>query len=150
MKKIIITSCLMFIASVSFAQSNAETQAVNELMKVMNLEQQINESAERMFEVQSKAMPQILPYKDVMLDFFHKYINWDTLGEQIKKVYTDTFTEAELSDLVVFYKTDTGQKLVKSQPIITSKMASISQNAVMEHQVELQQSIMNAVQNKNK
>lgn len=149
MKKVIITFCLILLASVSFAQSNAETQAVNELMKVMNLEQQINESAERMFEVQSKAMPQILPYKDVMLDFFHKYINWDSLGVQIKKIYTDTFTEAELSDLVVFYKTDTGQKLVKSQPIITSKMASISQNAVMEHQMELQQSIMNAVQSKN-
>lgn len=148
MKKYIFCLCFVFIASLGFAQSNSEKEAVNELVQVMNLKQQINESAERMFEVQAKAMPQIVQYKDVMMDFFKKYLNWETMGEKIKQVYAESFTEEEIRDLIAFYKTDTGQKLVKVQPTITTKMASISQGIVMEHQMELRQKIMDARQNK--
>lgn len=37
------------------------------------------------------------------------------------KIYEQTFTSSELQELVVFYKTDIGKKLVDSQPILFQK-----------------------------
>lgn len=146
MKKILLLSCFVLISSISFAQTTSHDQAVNELMEVMNMEQQISKNAIRMFEVQAQAMPQIAQFKDVMMDFFHKYINWQSMGDDIKKVYKDLFTEQEIRALIAFYQTETGQKLISVTPELTTRLATISQQIVLEHKAELQQNIMNAVQ----
>lgn len=147
MKKAILTFSFLILASVGFAQTDSHTQAVNELMEVMNMKQQMEESAERMFELQARQMPQIAQYKEIMLEFFNKYINWETIGEDVKQVYKNSFTEAEIRDLIAFFKTDTGQKFTTQNPEINQKIAEISQNIVMQHQTELQNRIMQAVQN---
>lgn len=146
MKKVILTFAFLIFASVGFAQTDSHTQAVNELMEVMNMKQQMEESAERMFELQAKQMPQIAQYKDIMLDFFNKYINWETIGEDIKQVYKNSFTEEEIRDLIAFFKTDTGQKFTTQNPEINQQIAEISQSIVMQHQAELQGKIMEAMQ----
>ena len=38
------------------------------------------------------------------------------IGEQMAKIYASDFTEAELKDLVVFYKSALGQKLLQQEP----------------------------------
>lgn len=146
MKKIILTFAILLFASVGFAQTDSHTQAVNELMEVMNMKQQMEESAERMFALQAKQMPQIAQYKDIMLEFFNKYINWETIGEDVKQVYKNSFTEEEVRDLIAFFKTETGQKFTKQNPEINQKIAEISQSIVMQHQAELQGKIMEAME----
>ena len=149
MKKIALTLCLFLLSTAAFAQTDSHTQAVNELMEAMDMENQISESADRMLNLQAQAMPQMAAYKDVMSDFFHKYINWENLGDDVKQVYKESFTEKEIRDLIAFYKTDTGQKLAKISPELTEKTARISQQMVMKHQAELQRKIMKAMENGN-
>jgi hypothetical protein len=38
------------------------------------------------------------------------------IGEQMAKIYANDFTEQELKDLVTFYKTPVGQKLLSTEP----------------------------------
>lgn len=38
------------------------------------------------------------------------------IGEQMAKIYASDFTEAELKDLVTFYKSPLGQKLLQTEP----------------------------------
>jgi hypothetical protein len=45
------------------------------------------------------------------------------IGEQMAKIYASDFTEQELKDLVIFYKSPLGQKLLAQEP--KSIMASI-------------------------
>ena len=147
MKKLLFTFCLILFCSSLYAQEDSHMQAVDELMDAMHMKQQVEESAERMLKVQAQSMPQIAQYKDVMEAFFDKYINWETVGDEIKKVYKESFTEQEIQDLITFYESDIGQKYAKSMPKITEKTALISQGIVMEHQAELQQKIMDSMQN---
>lgn len=52
-------------------------------------------------------------------DFFTKTINLDKLIEDISyPLYDKHFTENELKDLIAFYKTPTGQKLVSVSPAL--------------------------------
>ena len=50
------------------------------------------------------------------------------IGEQMAKIYASVFTEQELKDLVTFYKTPLGQKLLATEPTaIQTSMAYMNQ-----------------------
>ncbi len=50
------------------------------------------------------------------------------IGEQMAKIYASDFTEQELRDLVVFYKTPLGQKLLVQEPkTVQASMAYMNQ-----------------------
>jgi hypothetical protein len=50
------------------------------------------------------------------------------IGEQMAKIYANDFTEQELKDIVVFYKTPLGQKLLAQEPkTVQSSMAYMQQ-----------------------
>ena len=145
MKSLFTSFIFLFISITCFAQTDSHMQAVDELMETMHMEQQIKESADRMLKVQAQSMPQMAQYQDVMKEFFNKYITWEKLGDKIKQVYKESFTEEEIREITEFYKTDIGQKMARITPEISEKQALISQNIVMENQAELQQMIMDAM-----
>jgi hypothetical protein len=50
------------------------------------------------------------------------------IGEQMAKIYASDFTEQELKDLVTFYKSPLGQKLLAQEPkTISASMAYMNQ-----------------------
>jgi uncharacterized protein len=50
------------------------------------------------------------------------------IGEQMAKIYASDFTEQELKDLVIFYKTPLGQKLLAQEPrTVQASMAYMGQ-----------------------
>jgi uncharacterized protein len=50
------------------------------------------------------------------------------IGEQMAKIYASDFTEQELKDLVTFYKTPLGQKLIAQEPrTVQASMAYMGQ-----------------------
>ena len=51
----------------------------------------------------------------------------DTFLDMVVPVYDKHFTEAELQELVAFYKTPIGQKAIETLPKITSEIAPLSQ-----------------------
>lgn len=44
---------------------------------------------------------------------------WDHYKPFVEKIYQETFTEAEIVELVAFYKTPLGQKMVDKMPSVT-------------------------------
>ncbi|WP_138429143.1 DUF2059 domain-containing protein [Fodinibius saliphilus] len=146
MKKILLTVFLFIFSATAFAQIDSHMQAVNELMEVMHMKEQITESADRMLKLQVQASPQMAQHQDIMSDFFHKYINWKNIGDDIKKVYKETFTEDEIRELTAFYNSDIGQKYARLTPTITEETAKITQGVIKDHQMELQQKIMRNMQ----
>jgi len=84
-------------------------------------------------------------FMEVMKTFISKYCNWDSIKGDMAAIYAREFTEAELKQLAVFYKSPLGKKLNEKLPMIMSASSNIGQKIVMEHQTELQQMLMDAM-----
>lgn len=56
-----------------------------------------------------------------------KAVNWDKLGPELVPMYTDAFTEAELKQLVAFYQTPLGRKLLERMPQLMAMSAQHTQ-----------------------
>ena len=54
-------------------------------------------------------------------------IGWDKLKPDMIKLYTDNFSEQELKDLVAFYQSPLGKKVLEKMPVVTQKSAQMTQ-----------------------
>ena len=54
-------------------------------------------------------------------------VGWDKLKPDMVKLYTTNFTESELKDLVAFYQSPLGKKVLEKMPQLTQQSAQLTQ-----------------------
>ncbi len=138
-KYLVLFICLSISTQV-FAASTAQKEA-EKLLNTVGMDKMFNQSIQQMLNIQMKQNPQLVPYKDVMLKFFNKYMSYSSLKNDIIKIYTDTFTQNELKDINNFYSTQTGKKTIKLMPMLMMKGNQLGVQKVQSHIQELQQMI---------
>lgn len=84
--------------------------------------------------------------KDILLNFKKRYtnipdsvwsslepkINIDNLISQVIDIYGNKFTEMEIDEFLVFYKSDIGKKLIQNSPSIMTEIQTATSNWGME------------------
>jgi len=173
--KILIAACLCLgISSINpvwaqstLASSNAASSAIiDELFKVMQIEKsmgmidmQIHEASKRMAESMRITEAQkpifdrfIVRYTALMKD----EMSWGKLKGPIAQVYADVYTDAEMKDIIKFYKSPVGQKVLAKMPELMNASIQVAQNSmknIMPKIIQLQQEFdkeLNAAASKNK
>lgn len=115
--------------------------AAHELLRAMLVDKTLGESIEKMVDVQIQQNPSIAPFRKVMLEFFSKYMSWESLKDDMAEIYAEEFSIQELKELTAFYRTPTGRKAALLLPQLMSKGAELGMRRVQEHMPELQQMI---------
>jgi hypothetical protein len=111
--------------------------AAGELLQVMHLDAQWPGMISAQLDQMVVAQPAMAPFRSTMTDFFEKYAGWQTMAPAMQHLYAQEFTEPELHDLIVFYRTPTGQKALSKLALLQSRGAAIGQQVVAEHRDEL-------------
>lgn len=150
MKRLMVAAVLV-LAVVSFcvvAQAYTEEHlgAAEELLIVMNVEGTLSETLDVMISTQLQQAPEIAQFEGVLRTFLAKYMSWEYLKDYFVEIYAGAFTEEELREVVAFYRTDVGQKLIRLTPELMNKGMEIGQQIVMDHMPELQQMILDQLQ----
>jgi len=139
MRRTLVTLLLVLTVAVSgaWADEDLHRQAATELLGLAHMDEVLTKSIDQMLAFQVQQNPGLMPYEKIMKDFFNKYMGWDALKEDFIKIYMEEFTEAELRDMIVFYKTPTGQKAVLKTPVLAARGAELGQERVQENIGEL-------------
>jgi hypothetical protein len=123
---------------VSQQEMEERIKASEELVIAMKLNETWQQTLNNMVEVQTKQFPGMTELKDVFEEFFNKYMSWDSIKDEMIKVYAEEFTVAEIKQITAFYKTPVGEKLALKMPVLTTKGAEIGQKRVQDNMLELQ------------
>jgi hypothetical protein len=117
-------------------------RAAGDLLRIMHLDQQwpamMSNTIDRMIVNQ----PVMAPYRETMLTFMTKYAGWQSAEPTLQHLYAQQFTEAELRDLIAFYRSPTGQKSVAKLPELQERGAAMGEQLVASHKDELTAAIM--------
>ncbi|MDO9616469.1 MAG: DUF2059 domain-containing protein [Pseudomonas sp.] len=54
-------------------------------------------------------------------------VGWDRLKPDMVKLYTSNFTEQEMKDLIRFYESPLGKKVLEKMPTLTAQSAQLTQ-----------------------
>jgi uncharacterized protein len=130
------------------AQSVGETvttshdQAVLEFLKVVGIERTINASANAVVQGLIQVNPPLAPYRDIIVQWASKHITWQAAAPEITKIYKDAFTEPELRDVIAFYRTPTGQKVLLKLPEVMQQGAAVGAKLALAHTAELEKMLV--------
>lgn len=123
-------------------ERQARQAAARELLEVMQMERIVIQGAITMLEAQIRAEPQMENFRDVLETFMRESLAWEIVGPQLVDLYAETYTEAELRDILTFYGTPAGRRLLETQSELMARAAAIGESAVAARQDVLQRRIL--------
>jgi hypothetical protein len=150
--KLIASALCFFLIFAAFvrADENSHKKAANELLVTMDIQKMLEKSNARMVTLQLARNRKIAGYENVLNTFYNKYSNWDIVKDDVIKMYTEKFTEAELNELTKFYKSPVGQKALAEIPTLMLHTIAAGQKNIEKNLPELQQEIQQLQEEKKK
>lgn len=143
---LLATFSLLIMTSNSFSDEASHKKAAEELLVVMHLDAMLKATIDKMIELEISNNPLLKPYKGTLKNFFEKYMSAKSLKNEFINLYVDTFTQKELLELISFYKTPIGEKVLNVAPELMAKGAAIGQKRVQGNIDELKQMIAEEAQ----
>jgi hypothetical protein len=136
--RILFVAALVWISIASGANANDQPEeAARKLLRLMDAESTAVGGADAMAGVMVQQNPMLQPFRSVLLEWAEKVFKWENFEGRFVAMYVDSFTEAEIRDMIAFYETPTGQKLVRIQPELMQKGAMLGAELASEHSGEL-------------
>jgi len=157
MKKVLIVALLFsgIVTSCSFADEASHKRTALELLEVANTKKMLDQmmtSITGMMEQQFKAMnlpPEgeeaaIAVQKEIM-DWFSEFFVWEQIRDLYADIYVEVFTEDELNELIQFYQSPLGQKVLKKMPELMQKSMEKSQALLQDKMPEFQKRLQKTI-----
>lgn len=85
-----------------------------------------------------------------LISSLQQELNWEKLEPLFIEVYRSNFTEAEIRDLVAFYRSPTGATLVKKMPGVMQQSMQIVQQRMIPIMQQAQQTIRDTTEGMKK
>lgn len=124
MKKLLLLFTVFITTSV-FAQPDSARKHARHLLEIMGSAQLGEQTMKTMIASYKQQMSDV---PSEFWDNFLKEAKMDDLLELIIPIYVKHFTAKELLQLIAFYKTPLGQKVVSTLPMITGESYAVGEN----------------------
>ena len=139
MKNLII-SILFIVTCNAHSQSNHEAERIRELLNIMDMDSMV-ESMYSQMEIMMQNMSTEFGVKGDEQAIFDEYfsrmvlimredMSWEKMEPKVAQIYSDNFSQKEISDMLDFYKTETGQSVINKLPIVMQQSFEMSQEFV--------------------
>ena len=119
------------------ASSSDSIAAANKLLEEMNLKNVYKNAVENSTKRLVMANPKFKKVEKDIKAFYNKYIGWDSMKNDLAKLYAKYYTASELKDITNFYKTPTGKKVLATMGKLTFEGQKITQGRLRPHLEEL-------------
>lgn len=138
----LLLAALSIVPAGAGADEASHRAAVEELVRIMQIEELSARSMEQLLQSQLEQVPAMEPYRETLRAFYAEHLGWASLKDDYIALYQSAFDEAELRELSAFYKTPTGQKLLERLPQLIQDGAAIGVRRLQAHMPELQQRLL--------
>jgi len=136
LRVLLMAVLLTFIVGVSSSVADTHRDAARELMRVSGTEQimsQMQLQIESMFlnissdaEYNEAQKAIVARYRSEVSKILKNEMIWDKIESDIIALYMQSFSEDELKELITFYQTPLGQKMIAKMPEVMLRSAEIS------------------------
>lgn len=141
----VVLAIMLAAASPAVAQqykpATSHEQAAVELIELLEVGETTLAGTNMMIESMIDQNPELAQFRDIFEDFFAQHFRWETLLPEYVRIYREAFTEAELRELIAFYKSPVGRKTVELMPRLMQEGAEIGQKQIEPHLPELERRI---------
>lgn len=121
------TLVFLLLVTPAFAQKHADTPKEKDIRKLLQLsggEQLGDQLKHQLLDTFKSSMPNVPPsvWMEIQQD-----LNANEVIEKVIPIWDKQFSAAEIKDLIQFYESPTGKKLVRVMPAITQETMVVGQ-----------------------
>lgn len=124
------------------AQEQSRRALAEELINVMDAKSMFDKNitmVKQMWMAQTSQIPGLpnpssnaAQAQDKTFDLFSQYLNWDRIKDDVISIYAETYTEDEMKGIIAFYRSPSGQALLKRQPELLQRTLEMTQKWMRE------------------
>jgi len=139
---------LLCIASLGYADSQTHRQAAEEVLRLTKVDKMLVPLVDQIQQVQIQQLQQMdlsneayataQRYLQRINDLVAREMQWQEIKDDYIGLYTDAFTEQELHQLIQFYSTPLGRKVIEKMPVLMEQSMQLGQKKMMKIMPELQ------------
>ena len=149
---VVASAILCLAASVAYADEANKTAKVEEFLRLTKMDETLRQTIDlAVHQMKSGVAQQITgvklsPDQEAALGAFQDNaarimsdaLAWEKLKPAYVKLFTEAYSEAELDDIVAFYRSPTGQSMVAKGPSLMAKAAELAQQRLATVMPQLQ------------
>ncbi|PTQ99585.1 hypothetical protein C8P68_102410 [Mucilaginibacter yixingensis] len=134
-------------AALANPPSAAALKAAETMLLASGADKDFDQNMSAMIDEYAARVPadKLQQFKKTMRLFVDKYCSWAVLKNDFCMMYAREFTEAELRQMVAFYTSPTGKKLLEKRPLLFDTSALLGRKAFNEHRAEMEQMLQDAL-----
>jgi uncharacterized protein len=136
---LLIVLTLVFSFGVS-AKEMSSHDSVEKLLLLMKQDRLLNQTFDQIkpmllqqfqqTKISSEQSQIMDKYMDKIFDVMKEEMSWDKIKEDYIQIYMSVYTEAEIQELITFYQSPIGQKMIDNMPMLMQKSMVISQKCL--------------------
>jgi len=151
MIRILLLACGLMVPAVGAAQPtttpaqpatavSAEAMSLAvELTTLLDLAGNASAGVDMMLDAMQAQNPQLSEFRGVLQRWMRKIFSSDEAATAFARVYAESFTEAELRDVVAFMRTPSGRRFAAAQGELMRRGGEVGKRLAEENQGELMQ-----------
>jgi hypothetical protein len=139
---------LLCLASLVYADSQTHRQAAEEVLRLTGVDKMVVPLIDQIQRVQIQQLQQMdlsseayataQRYLQRINDLVASEMQWQAIKDDYIGLYTDAFTEQELHQLIQFYSTPLGRKVIEKMPVLMEQSMQLGQKKMMKITPEIQ------------
>lgn len=151
MMRTLLIACGLMVPAVGAAQptttpaqpatavSPASLSLARELTTLMDLGGNASAGVDVMLDAMQAQNPELAQFRAVLQRWMRQIFTSEEAAVAFARLYAETFTEAELRDIVTFIRTPSGRRFAAAQGELTRRGGELGQRLAEENQDELMQ-----------
>ena len=148
-KRILIVITMLLISTQVYADDASHRQACEDLMKMMNVDKMTAPMYAHIKKIQNEMMVKMnIPddmadiskkHSEKFSELMKKEMSWSNMKDDYINMYIEIFSESEIKEIIIFYNSSIGKKLIDKSPVLMQKSMEISQKRVMKLLPEMEE-----------
>jgi hypothetical protein len=137
---------------VVFACSNVWAASEDSALTLADLiggKQQFNLLSHQVLNKMIRQQPELARYQPVVQRWGKEYLTWAQMRAELATSYRSHFTEQEMKQMILFFRTATGQKYLRYSPLLQEEIVTIGQRIAHEQQPKLLEMLQQAKQSES-
>jgi uncharacterized protein len=124
MKKLLFLALVVALSSTAFAQSNTKTEKIRKLLEVTGSGKLGIQVINNIVDMYKQSYSEV---QQTFWEEFRKEANTDDLVNLIIPIYEKFYTEEEITQLIAFYESPLGKKVVQTLPGIMQESMKVGE-----------------------
>ena len=146
--KVILVMLVLCFSAFALADTSSHRQAAEEVLLLTGVDKLMDPLAQQIQQMQIQQLQKMnLPteayeiaqkYLQRINDLTARELQWERMKKDYIDLYVDVFSEPEIRELIEFYKTPLGKKMIEKTPFILRQSMQLGQQRAIKIMPEIQ------------